>query len=302
MIITPAAVTALFTGYKKQYQDAFDAHKPMWPRIATAVPSTTKSNTYGWLGEWPTFREWVGERQFKDMKAHSYTLTNEKFESSIKISRDEIEDDEIGVYSPLVAQMGKGASEFPDELIFGLLGKGFASLCYDGQNYFDSDHPVYPSVDGKGTPTLVSNMQSGGTSPKTPWYLLDTTHYLKPLIHQVRRAPEFKAMTDSKDEQVFLKEEYRYGADMRCKAGFGFWQMGYASQAELTLANYISARTAMMSFEGDGGKKLNIRPNLLVVPPSLEDKALKIVKAAVLAGGESNVYYNTADILLSPYL
>ena len=302
MIITPTSISALFTGYKKQYQNAFNAHKPAWPRIATAVPSTTKSNTYGWLGEWPTFRKWIGDRQFKDLKAHSYTLTNEKYESSIKISRDEIEDDEIGVYSPLVAQMGKGAAEFPDELLFGLLGKGFASLCYDGQNYFDTDHPVYPNVDGKGVAKLVSNMQSGGANPKTAWYLLDTTHYLKPLINQTRRAPEFKHMTDPKDEQVFLRDEYRYGVDMRCKAGFGFWQMGYGSKAELTLDNYIAARTAMMSFEADGGKPLNIRPDLLVVPPSLEDKALKIVKAAVLAGGESNVYYNTADILLSPYL
>ena len=302
MIITPASISALFTGYKKQYQDAFNAHKPAWPRIATPVPSTTKSNTYGWLGEWPTFRKWVGDRQFKDLKAHSYTLANEKYESSVAVKRDDIEDDEIGVYAPMFAQMGKGASEFPDELLFGLLGKGFTSLSYDGQNYFDTDHPVYPNVDGKGVAKVVSNMQSGGANPKTAWYLLDTTHYLKPLIHQTRRAPDFKAMTDPKDEQVFLKDEYRYGVDMRCKAGFGFWQMGYGSKAELTLDNYVAARTAMMAFEGDGGKKLNIRPNLLVVPPSLEDKALKIVKAAVLAGGESNVYYNTADILLSPYL
>ena len=78
--------------------------------------------------------------------------------------------------------------------------------------------------------------------------------------------------------------------------------MAYGSKAELNLSNYIAARTAMMSFEGDGGKKLNIQPDLLVVPPSLEDKALNIVKAAVLTGGASNVYYNTADILLSPYL
>lgn len=302
MIITPTAISTLFTAYKKQYQDAFNAHKPAWPRIATEILSTTKSNTYGWLGEWPGFREWIGERQFKDMKSHSYTLTNKKYEASIKIGRDDIEDDEIGVYSPMVAQMGKGAAQFPDELVFGLLGKGFGSLCYDGQNYFDTDHPVYPSVDGKGTAKLVSNMQSGGASPKTAWYLLDTTHYLKPLIKQTRRRAEFKAMTNPKDEAVFLRDEYRYGVDMRCEAGFGFWQMAYGSKLDLTLDNYIAARTAMMGFEGDGGKKLNIQPDLLVVPPSLEDKALKIVKATVLAGGESNVYYNTADILLSPYL
>ena len=49
---------------------------------------------------------------------------------------------------------------------------------------------------------------------------------------------------------------------MRCNVGFGFWQMAYGSKADLTMDNYVAARTAMMEFEGDGGKKLNIKPNL----------------------------------------
>ncbi len=89
------------------------------------MPSSTKSNTYGWLGKWPGFREWVGERVFKNLKAHSYQVTNKKYESSVEVGRDEIEDDQIGIYSPMVMEMGQEAARFPDELVFGLLGGGF---------------------------------------------------------------------------------------------------------------------------------------------------------------------------------
>ncbi len=176
---------------------------------------------------------------------------------------------------------------------------GFTTACYDGQNFFDAEHPVYPNADGTGTAVLISNMQAGS---ETPWFLLDTSRALKPLIYQLRRAPAFKAMTDTADEGVFLRDAYRYGADLRCNAGFGFWQMAYGSKADLTLENYVAARTAMMGFTGDGDKKLKVSPKLLVVPPSLEEKALKILKAELIDGGNSNVYRNTAEVLCCPYL
>lgn len=38
------------------------------------MPSTSKSNTYGWLGQFPQLVEWVGPRVLKDMAAHGYGL------------------------------------------------------------------------------------------------------------------------------------------------------------------------------------------------------------------------------------
>ena len=36
----------------------------------------------------------------------------------------------------------QSSSGHPDELIFNLLKNGFTSPCFDGQNFFDTDHPV----------------------------------------------------------------------------------------------------------------------------------------------------------------
>lgn len=300
-IITPALLSALNTGFKKDYQDAFEAMRAasVYQKIATVVPSATASNTYGWLGQFPAFREWVGDRVIKDMAAHGYAITNKSWEATVGVKRTDIEDDAVGVYRPLMAEMGRAAAAFPDELVFGLLKAGESTLCFDGQNFFDTDHPVYPNVDGTGSPALVSNLQAG---TETPWYLLDASRAIKPLIYQERKVPEFVAMTKSDDERVFTSNEYRYGVDLRANAGFGFWQMAYQSKAALTPENYAAARTAMMSLKADGGRPLGIRPTLLVVPPSLEAAARAIVGSQLTTGGATNPWYGTAEVIVTPHL
>jgi len=44
--------------------------------------------------------------------------------------------------------MGESAATLADDLVWGLLPKGKTTLCYDGQNFFDSDHPVFANNDG----------------------------------------------------------------------------------------------------------------------------------------------------------
>lgn len=296
MIITHASLTALFTAFRAEFQNAQGATPTDWQRIATLVPSSSASNTYGWLGQFPTFREWLGDRVLKNMAAHGYSITNKKFESSVGIPRDAIEDDEIGVYKPLFAEMGRASSAHPDELVFNLLKAGLTSLCYDGQNFFDIDHPVYPSTDATGTAVSVSNYQDG-TGPA--WYLLDVSRAIKPIIFQSRRAYALKAMVSMDDENVFMRDEYRYGVDARVSAGFGFWQFAYCSKAPLTAENYGLARAAMKAFAADGGRPLGIQPGLLVVPSQLEGAARKILVKDAYNGNE---WAGTAEVLAPSWL
>nr|WP_255327039.1 Mu-like prophage major head subunit gpT family protein [Pseudomonas aeruginosa] len=92
------------------------------------IPSTTASNTYGWLGQFPKLREWIGQRVIKDMAAQGYQITNKLFESTVGVKRTDIEDDNLGVYGPLMQEMGRAAGAHPDELVFALLKAGNANL------------------------------------------------------------------------------------------------------------------------------------------------------------------------------
>jgi len=47
------------------------------------VPSTGRDEIYGWLGQFPQLREWIGQRHVHNLKAHSFTITNRKFESTV---------------------------------------------------------------------------------------------------------------------------------------------------------------------------------------------------------------------------
>lgn len=296
MIINRANLSAIFTAIKTSFNKGLKDTTPLWSKVATLVPSTTSTTTYAWLGQFPRMREWLGDRQLKSLALHDYSVKNKKFESSVAISRDDIEDDTYGVYTPLFEEMGYAAKTHPDELVYTLLAAGFNSLCYDGQNFFDTDHPVGNEDNGIES---VSNMQAGGGKA---WFLLDVNRPIKPIIFQRRRDYAIKAMTKDDDESVFMRDEYRYGVDARANAGFGLWQLAYGSKATLDEANFKAARTAMKSLKSDEGRPLNVMPKLLVVGPSHESAAEALIKARELEGGGTNTLYNAVDILVVPWL
>ncbi|TDQ40969.1 Mu-like prophage major head subunit gpT family protein [Tepidicella xavieri] len=298
-IITPALLSGLRTGFSKAFQDALAATPTDWEKVATRVPSSSASNTYGWLGQFPALREWVGDRVLKDMAAQAYQVQNKLYEGTVAVKRTDIEDDNVGVYTPLFSEMGRAAKAHADQLVFGLLAAGENTTCYDEQNFFDTDHPVYPNVDGTGTATLVSNLQAG-TGPA--WYLLDTSRALKPLIFQERTTPELDALTSTQDEMVFMSDAYRYGVRYRCNAGFGFWQLAYKSKAALDAANFNAAMAAMMQAKADGGRPLGVKPTTLVVPPSLRADAMALIEAQLTTGGVSNPNYKAVEVIVSPWL
>ncbi|WP_130651575.1 Mu-like prophage major head subunit gpT family protein, partial [Candidatus Williamhamiltonella defendens] len=208
-IVTPALLKILFTGYKTCFQKGLGMAHPQYNKIATVIQSSTASNTYGWLGQWPGFREWVGDRVIKNMEAHSYQILNKAFESTVAVKRTHIEDDNLGIYAPMMEEMGRATAVFPDELVFPLLKAGFNSECYDGQYFFDADHPVNRQMDGQGEDISVSNVLIDASYKGDAWYLLDTSRALKPLIYQERKKPQFIRMTQEEDEAVFMRGEYR---------------------------------------------------------------------------------------------
>lgn len=293
-VINATTLANLFIGFKASFRGAFAKSTPLWPKVATRVSSTTRTETYAWLGQWPRIREWIGDRVIKKLKGEAYTLTNKPFETTISVPRDDIEDDQLGIYGPMFQELGQATAEFPDELVFAALAGGWTNKCYDGQPFFDDEHPVGPAD----AQVLVTNIQAGAGAA---WYLLDNSRALKPLIYQDRRAFDLTALDNPNDPNVFMKGEFIYGADGRLIAGYGFWQMAFSSKADLTAANYAAARAAMGSFKSDEGRPLNVRPNLLVVPPSLEGAALELVTAEQI-NGTTNKWRGTAEVLVVPYL
>lgn len=297
MFINQSSLRSLYLGFSTAFQGGFAGVKPMYERIATTVKSTTAENEYGWLGQMPGFREWIGDRVIRNLQSYNYSIRNKSFEQTVAVRRTHIEDDNIGIYTPLFSELGRSAANFPDTLIFPALAAGFTTNCYDGQYFFDIDHPV---LDANGVEQSVSNFQGGAG---TAWYLLDVSRSLKPLIFQSRKTFDNLVRKDREtDDNVFDRAEFVYGNDGRCNVGYGFWQMAYGSKQTLNVANYEAARAAMLNMKADGGFPLGLNPGLLVVPPSLEGAAKRILQSQMVNGGESNPWAGTAEVLTVPWL
>lgn len=295
MLINKETLDLVFKGFKAVYTDAFMEASDHADKIIMRVPSASRDETYGWLGQFPQLREWIGARHVRGLKAHGFTIANREFESTVEVPRNDIMDDRIGIFKPMFSEMGRLAKSHAEELVFGLLKSGFTTECFDGQPFFDADHPL--EIDN--VQVSVSNMQAGSS---TPWYLLDTTRAVRPIIFQEREPYVFEGVTDPEDARVFSTGKYLYGVRARVNAGFGLWQLAFGSKAELNAENYAAARAAMMDFRSDGGRILGVTPTVLVVPPSLEAAALELLNATQNAAGASNVWSKTADLVVTPFV
>jgi phage major head subunit gpT-like protein len=279
------------------FNEAFGAYKQqLRGRVGMDVPSSTRTNDYRWLGKLKGMREWLGDRQITALEASGYQVVNKDFENTVGVDRNDIADDQIGMYRPMIADLGQTAAEQPDVLLAALLTNAFTAVGFDGQYFVDVDHPV-TDVNG-----VVQNVSNHGGGASTPWFLAVTSRPVKPLIFQDRQSPTFVAKDQLDDDNVFLKKQFLYGVDMRCNAGYGLWQLIFGSKVALDATGYAAARAAMMSMKGDNGRPLNLVPDLLIVPGSLEGAARSLVLLPTVATGGANPWYGTAEVLVSPLL
>ena len=299
MIVNQQNLRTLLTAFKGNFQAGLGQAASQYLQIATEVPSSTSAEEYGWLGQLPNMREWIGERVVHGIAQHGYTIKNKAFELTIAVPRNSIEDDQYGVYAPLFVEMGRSAAAHPDQLIYGLLKKGTAELCYDGKPFFSTSHPV---LNDKGKAVAQSNVDDGADDDAPRWYVLDNSRALKPLIYQNRKSPNFVAKDKETDDNVFDNAEFKYGTDRRGAAGFGFWQLAQSSNKPLTEDSLWAAIETLTSRTGDNGRPLGLMAQTLVVPPQLKKVSTKLLNNEFLANGESNALKGELKLLVCPWL
>lgn len=294
-VITPDLLEAAFKGFKTSFQKGFSGSAPLYTSLATVITSTAREETYSWLGDMPQMREWIGDRRINQLSAKGYSIRNRKFEMTVGVERDDIEDDSLGLYSTRFEMMGQSAGTHPDRILFEAINGSFSALCHDGQSFFDTDHPVGP----EGASVSVSNMQAGAGEP---WILVDFSRPLKPWIFQKRRDYNFTRKEDpNTSDHVFLRDQYLYGVDARVAAGYGFWQMAFGSKAELNSANLRAAYTAMSNFTDDEGRPLGVTPTHVIVGNGNFFKARDLLIPAQI-DGTSNIDQNLVEIIKAPLL
>lgn len=145
MLITKASIQGLQTSFSSIYSTAWGSTEPRLLQLATTVPSSTRTNTYGWMAKLLKMRKWDGPRVIQNLNTHAYTLENEPYELTVGVDRDDIADDQLGVYNPLFEEMGRNAKRWPDQVLKAVLQLGITNLGFDGVAQFATTHPLNPA-------------------------------------------------------------------------------------------------------------------------------------------------------------
>ena len=142
MLINKASISAVFKSINAAFNNAFRGVTPTWMQYATKIPSNTSVEDYEWVSAFPRMREWLGDKQVSQLKASNYTVKNKKYESTIEIKEDDLDDDKLGAYKAQADGAGISAAELPDMISAEMLDAVFDTVCWDGQYMVDDDHPI----------------------------------------------------------------------------------------------------------------------------------------------------------------
>lgn len=300
LIVNAATLKAAQTSFQTLFQHAFDKVEQTYKTIAMVIPSTTSMNSYKWLGQLPGIRKWLGDKVINNLTAHGYLLENEDFELTIGVKRNDIQDDQLGVYNPLFSNIGDASARHPDELTWPALVAGFTDgQGFDKVSFFNAAHPVngIDAVDG----TYTNRPAVLGTGE--PWFLVDDTRPIQPIIFQEREGYHFVSQTNPESEGVFKRKEFLYGVEARVTVGYGLPQLIYGSREPLTAAAYEAARLALSGQKRIDGKfPLGINGTKLIVGEGNFKAGNIILTNERDAAGATNPWMGSAKLAKINYL
>ena len=137
MDINRKTMDVLFQGFNTNFLNGLEKVPASWQKFCSVIPSGTASNVYPFLEQFGGMREWIGERVTKDIASRKMEVLNRDFEETVAVPGNDIEDDQYGIYSTLIAQMGCHAARLWHDLAVEALVSN--PLWADDLNFFSSE-------------------------------------------------------------------------------------------------------------------------------------------------------------------
>lgn len=165
MQVTPSGLSSIYFNLRLAFSEGFSRPPLWWKELAMEMPSTTAENRYAWMSRIPKLREWLGERLVHNVAANMSVIRNKDFEDTLGIDRNDIEDDNLGMFSGFAGALGEAAALWPQQILAAALKAGATAtvLGWDGQPFFNASHPV--SVVGQVTGTYSNLFTSKALTP-----------------------------------------------------------------------------------------------------------------------------------------
>lgn len=128
--------------------------KSKYPIFCSIVDSDKQTEKYNAISTLPQLQSMKDERVLSGFSEYSYEITNEVYATGIKVPRTLFEFDQTGQLRTLVQSLGARVANFPDALVFALLGTCESALSYDGIAFASAAHDL-------GDGNVQSNLMTG---------------------------------------------------------------------------------------------------------------------------------------------
>lgn len=128
----------LLAGIRTEFMKGYDSYNPIYTDVTMEVKSDKAIEDYAWLGSTPKMREFLDTLVLEGRSEYAFQIRNKLYTSGLSIDVSALEDNQYSQYMMTSQMMGEEARKNYDAVLAELIeGNG---LCYDGQNFFDTDH------------------------------------------------------------------------------------------------------------------------------------------------------------------
>lgn len=232
-------------------------------------------------------QEWLTTRVMHPMKEYGVKYTGKVFENSVTMKNTQVADAVAITGAKVGTELAKDARQ--DSALRAI------SILVANPNGFDADplfgDHTYSAVSG----SPVYSNDIAGTNP--PFYLLNEYS----LIEATRTGEDttFGVIGGTQDSHLgFTADAVAMGWRHRKIFAPGFWANAMRSKAALTSDGLRAAITTQVKFKNDAGKRIGVKPKYLVVGHSNAAAAEKLIKAALIEGGNTNMDLGRLQLII----
>lgn len=283
----------VYTEGGRQFNDAWgDLLKSPgeWAAFTSILKTNARTLSLPYIEDYPRFEDLDavpgGNVSFSDLSAGTYGITPHRHGAGIKMKDIDLDDDAMGIVIARINELIDSAAVEMERQAFDCLKSGIAvtnyGACSDGTTaFFSATHYGYPAVGSIALAANQANYDAGHGSG--PWYLLDCSKALKPIIMAARKDAIFERESADSSHK-FETDEYRWKIEGRMRAGYGMWQRAYCNTNALTEDTLWTTKTAMQAFRNKKGMPLNVKPTHLLVAPADEQVAQNLLNRMYIQG------------------
>lgn len=142
-----AKIEAAYVGYKTTFMNRLNEAPHVYQRLTEVVTTDNVLDRQIWLSHAPTMKRWVGPKQIYKFQGESHPIITEPYEVSVEVSKHDILNDRLGLYSKRIGDMAARYEQAIEMNVIMRLAAGASAATplafgatYDGQNLIDIDH------------------------------------------------------------------------------------------------------------------------------------------------------------------